>query len=1720
MKSYDITGEEKYIGGQNTRERDFWLNQLSGDFEKSFFPYDYERAANKEPQMAVVPCGFPGAVEAKLIKASTGSDSRLHMLLVAGLVLLLAKYTGTRDITIGLPIYRQEQEGDFVNTALILRHQLEDHMTFKDLLIQVRQTIAQANEHVNYPIESLPYELGMSYSPAEDFPLFDVMLLLENVHNRNYIQHFRINIMFLFNRTGEKLSGKVEYNSSLYNKKKTERIVHHYTYLLQEALFNPNRPIADISVLSGEEKKKILFVWNDTDTGYPKEMTIQQLFERQVETTPHHIAVVSGPQQVTYKKLNEQANRTAALLIEKGIDLQIKGNIIVGMMGQRSVWMVLGILGILKAGAVYLPINAKDPEERITFILEDSKAAALITQEHLVKGNPSLLAIESLGNIILYEELADEGEENIDHHVYKNRECLNKPGDNIYLIYTSGTTGKPKGVLVKQQGIVNYVWWAANQYVKNEKVNFPLYTSIAFDLTVTSLFTPLITGNAIVVYGDGAEANEALIERVMEDNQVAVVKLTPSHLKLIKDRNTNERISSVKRFILGGEQLSTQLAKDIYRAYQGKVEIYNEYGPTEAAVGCMIYQFNPTEDSADRKSVPIGKPIANTQVYLLNENLEPVPMGAVGELYISGEGLAAGYLYQPTLTAEKFIPNPFIPGKTMYRTGDLAKWLEDGNIEFLGRKDNQVKIRGYRIELAEIENCLLTHDEIREVVVVSREDYDEDIHLCAYMVSDREVPVFELREYLAALLPDYMIPAYFVTIDQVPLTRNGKIDTRALPEPRVNVGVKYIAPRDETERGLVKIWSDILSIDETELSIDVNFFEVGGHSLKATVLANKIHKNFNAKVSLESIFRFPTLRGLGEYLKKAERDDFNAIEVVEQKEYYGLSSAQKRLYVLQQMDKESTGYNVPMIKVLEGIIRMDRLESTFEKLIQRHESLRTSFELLENEPVQKVHPPFSFKVNCHAPGNQSPGEIIKAFVRPFNLAEPPLLRVELIKEKENRHILLFDMHHMITDGISTGLFIREFMAIYKGQYLPGLRVQYKDYAEWQNREKERGKIKEQEAYWLKLFAGDIPVLDLPTDYARPPLQSFAGNAVDFVVGEEETGQLNALAVKNEVTLFMLLLAICNVFLSKISGQEDIVVGTGVEGRGHEDLKNIIGMFVNSLPLRNYPAAGKTFNGFLKELKEQTLQAFKHQEYQFEDLVANLELERDTSRNPLFDVMFQLERSDIPVEIPGLSLEPYESENPATKFDLTLWVFDEGKYLQCKMEYCTKLFKQETIRAFIKYFKIILTAALNRPGQKLSGMELITEEEKNRLLYGFNDTRANYPRDKTIHRLFAEQAEKTPTQTALVLESNRMTYKELKEKSHQLARVLESRGVQSGSIVGIVEEHSFEMLICILGVLTAGGAYVSLDPGLPPERLNWIIKDSNIPLLLAASSSPLNDNFTYTGEMISPDDETLYTDTDKGCIPGLPGISKSSDLVYLIYTSGSTGKPKGVMVEHQSLVNYVTWARKVYVREESCDFPWYTSLSFDLTVTSIYVPLISGNAVVLYPGEEGDRASIIERIVTEGKVRVMKLTPSHLKVIKAIDIPASAVKLKRLIVGGEQLTAELAREICETFFPNIEIYNEYGPTEAVVGCMIYRFDPAKDREVSVPIGIPADNVNIYLLDKNQVPVPPLGAPGELWISGEGLARGYLNHPELTAEKFDHDLWDLWDYHDEKNKSFCG
>jgi amino acid adenylation domain-containing protein len=1262
-----------------------------------------------------------------------------------------------------------------------------------------------------------------------------------------------------------------------------------------------------------------------------------------------------------------------------------------------------------------------------------------------------------------------------------------------YIIYTSGSTGRPKGVMVEHRGLVNYIWWAAKKYIKKGKVNFPFYSSISFDLTVTSIFTPLITGNTIVIYG--AKDKELLMDKIIDDNRVGLIKLTPSHLKLIREKKIDVNSSIIKRLIVGGENFEVSLARDIYDNFGGRIEIYNEYGPTEAVVGCMIYRFDPERDNGE--SVSIGIPIDNIRIYILDKYLNPVPIGVLGEISIGGDGLARGYLNSYDSTCEKFVENPFIPGQKMYKTGDLARWLSDGNIQFLGRIDHQVKIRGFRIELGEIENLLLKHDRIKDTVVVVKGDETGDKNLAAYLVSDIELSDVELKEYLLKDLPDYMIPSYFVQLEKIPLTPSGKVDRKALPKPGLKVSESYTAPRDEIEKKLVKIWSDILNISHSLIGISDNFFESGGHSLRAMTLVSRIRKEFKVELPLVNIFNEPIVQEMARFIKNAQKSIFEEIKPVEKQEYYPPSSAQKRLFFLGHVENIGSSYNMSNALNVVGKIDKPRFERAVKDVIKRHEALRTSFHLIDNEPVQRIHDEVEFEIEYYHSACQLPTD----FIRPFDFSRAPLMRVRLVTQDDHRHLLLYDMHHIIGDGTSSGLLAADFIRLYAGEKPQPLKIQYNDFSNWQNHLFTSGEIKVQEEYWFNLYSGEIPSLNLLTDYPRPTVFSFAGDSLGFTLGSEDVSRFKQLGLANGTTLYMNLLAAFNVLLYKYTGQDDIIVGGVVNGRRHADLQHIIGMFVNTLAMRNHPRGDKTFLEFLNEVKENSLKAFENQDLQFEELVAKLDVERDTSRNPLFDVCFVMQNFEKPQadlgemeRLKGVVFSPYAFENKISQFDLTIDAVEITGEISFKLEYCTSLFKSETVRGFARHFINIIKEIGLEPETRLSNIDLMTEEEKRQVLVEFNDTEAEYPKDKSIHRLFEEQVERTPDNIALHGcmiawmhgEVGAITYKELNEKSNRLAGLLIEKGIQSDTIVGIMMERSVEMIIGIMGILKSGGAYLPIDPEYPQERIDYMLKDSGAKLLVTTENLEELPNFLTSQ------------------LPNFP-LSSTTSLAYLIYTSGSTGKPKGVTVEHRSVVNLVHWFGQTYGLQAGVNLLQLTSYSFDPSVEDIFSTLVHGaSLVVASRALLADMTKLREFIRTQ-RIHIIDFIPALLEeLLCGGEKPDS---LRVVISGGERLEDSLKDRFLALGY---RLYNHYGPTEITVDALVSECSQDK-----VTLGVPIANTQCFVLDRDNNLAAP-GVPGELCLAGAGIARGYLNSPELTAEKFDHDLWDFHDYHDDKKK----
>ncbi|MCK4261003.1 MAG: amino acid adenylation domain-containing protein, partial [Halanaerobiales bacterium] len=1092
----------------------------------------------------------------------------------------------------------------------------------------------------------------------------------------------------------------------------------------------------------------------------------------------------------------------------------------------------------------------------------------------------------------------------------------------------------------------------------------------------------------------------------------------------------------------------------------------------------------------------VGKPMNGAQVMVLDEEMQVCGIESIGEIYIRTPYISAGYYKNPEFTRKVFIRNPFSdnPKDVIYKTGDLGRMLPSGDVEIMGRADHQVKLRGVRIELGEIENQLLQFEKVKEAVVVALEDETNNKYLSAYIeVEGQKLDTSEIREFLQKRLPDYMIPTYFVQLEEMPLTPNGKIDRKALPVPGKNdTGVEYVAPQNEIEEKLVEIWSEVLGVEE--IGINHNFFDIGGHSLRAATLVAKIHQKLDVEVPLKEVFANSTVKKLAEYIQKADKNIYIEIKPIEKREYYPVSSAQKRLYVLNRLEGAGTTYNMPRTMIVEGSLEVERFSESFKTLINRHESLRTSFKTIDGDIVQRVHEVVDFEVSYLESEENELTDIVKEFIKPFVLKKAPLLRVELIKFSNDRHLLLFDMHHIISDGFSMDILIRELIAIYHGRSLPELKIQYKDFSVWQNELFATDRIERHERYWLDRFVnpqiGEIPVLNMPTDYPRPLVQSFEGSKLSFVTDTNLTVKLNELVKETGSTLYMVLLAAYNALLSKYTGQEDIIVGSPIAGRSHADLQNIIGVFINMLPMRNYPESHITFKEFLKAVKENALKAYEHQNYQFEQLVEKLSIRRDLSRNPLFDTMFVLHNTENEViEINDLKFAPYNFNKTISKYDITINAEEQQGKIGFGMEYSTKLFKHETMERLANHFITILKQIAQNTEVKLGDIDILSEEDKTRILVDFNNTEIDYPKEKRLNELFEEQVVRTPENIAIVFGDKELTYNELNVQTNQIARILRDKGVKEDSIVGIMVERSLEMMIGILSILKAGGAYLPIDPEYPAERIKYMVEDSQAEIVLT-QKKVLEKLQIPKIESIRIDEDDIY----QGEETNLNQIGGSENLAYVIYTSGSTGKPKGVMIEHIAVNNFIKGITEKIEFTSDKSILALTTISFDIFVLETLLPLTKGLRVVITNEDQQKDNRALSQIIIKNKIDMLQMTPSRMKMLIIDKKSALCLQnVKEIMIGGEAFPKALLEEIREVTMA--KIYNMYGPTETTVWSSIK--DLSESEEIN--IGRPIANTAIYILDKSDH-IQPIGVPGELCIAGDGLARGYLNKPELTAEKF--------------------
>ena len=1309
MRSNNIPEKTEITAAQHIEEKNYWLHNLSGDLTKTCFPYDANSAASGSVHLETVPVMLSTELCNRITELSGGADIRVFIIMVTGLTILLSKYTHHLDIIVGTTIYRQEPNAAFLNTILPIRNHLEDSLTFKDALMQTGKILLDANKYRDYPIKKLFPLLDLDVEDADDFSLFDTAVLFEDLHDREYLRDISINTIFTIKRTGKQFGLDVEYNLLRYKPSTIERIVSHFCILLQNAVADVNKQICMIDIFPDKEKEEILYIFNDTKVEYRRDTTMYRLFEEQAAKTPTNMAVIDNKNSLTYKELNERADSLACKLKKLGL----KPNRFAVVIMDRSLEMIIAVIAILKAGGAYVPLEPYLPDSRIIACLSS------LDTEWILTGSAQLDKIAKIREelpVISHILCLDQDNDNCEPLPGKNIENSPRPitsEDIAYVIFTSGTTGMPKGVVVKHKPVINLIEWVNKKFAIGGTDKLLFVVSLSFDLSVYDIFGILASGGMVrVAESEDIKSPERLLRIIYEegitfwDSAPAALQLLVPYLDRLSISDGSKATSKLRLVFLSGDWIPLTLPDILKRTFPG-LEVIGLGGATEAVVWSNYYPIGTMDP--DWLSIPYGKPIQNARYYILDHLLSPCPIGVPGDLYIGGECLASGYLNDEALTKEKFIANPFCIGEKIYKTGDLAKWFPDGNIEFLGRRDNQVKIRGYRIETGEIENRLLKYMNIKEAVVVAGGEEKEDRYLCAYYTADRLLTPGELNNYLSALLPAYMIPPYFIKLDHIPLTANGKVDRKRLPVPLpAPVGMTYIAPRDKIEEELAGIFAQVLKLKKEHISIDANFFDLGGHSLTATHLVVLIHEKLEIAISLADIFNTPTVRELSKHIQNAAKNSFASIDAVEKKQYYNASSAQKRLYFMQKKEPESMVYNIPGKMILTGNHDKESVQHTLEKLIKRHRSLRTSFHIIDGHVVQRIHDQVDFQLEYD--DTLPYGQLMNIITRPFDLSRAPLLRAAVIR-RQDKHLLCFGMHHIITDGVSVEILLDEFVSLHNGVGLAPLRIQYNDFAEWQARFSQSEKMTRQFNYWLETLSGEIPVLDLPLDFPRPQVQDFDADKFSFTIDKELRERIRDVETKSGSTLFMILLAAFDVLLMKYSGQEDFFIGSPVAGRHHADLLGVVGMFVNLLVLRNRPQIEKTFAEFLSEVHTNCIQAFENQDVPFEELVDRLVPKIDPSHHPLFDVCFFLQNFS---EKRNLKREQREQDinqqrvNRFIQFDMELGAYEMIEEISLYLGYSKALYNKSTIEKFAGRYMQILDQVVNDMDIKLNDITVTSK----------------------------------------------------------------------------------------------------------------------------------------------------------------------------------------------------------------------------------------------------------------------------------------------------------------------------------------------------------------------------------------------------------------------------
>ncbi|MGK8694979.1 amino acid adenylation domain-containing protein [Pseudomonas aeruginosa] len=1705
--------------GEKERQLAYWTGLLGGEQPVIELPLDHPRQPLRSYRGAQLDLELEPHLALALKQLVQRKGVTMFMLLLASFQALLHRYSGQADIRVGVPIAnrnRVETErliGFFVNTQ-VLKADINGRMGFDELLAQARQRALEAQAHQDLPFEQLVEALQPERSLGHN-PLFQVMfnhqadsrsanqgvqlpgLSLERMEWRSSSVAFDLTLDV--HEAEDGIWASFGYATDLFEASTVERLARHWQNLLRGIVAEPGRPVAELPLLLDEERDCLLRAWaeNADEGGLPPLVQLQ--IQEQARLRPQAQALALEGQALSYAELNARANRLAHCLIARGVG----PDVLVGIAVERSLDMVVGLLAILKAGGAYVPLDPTYPQDRLRHMLEDSAVGLLLSQEHLLPGLPLHEGLE----VLSIDRLERDALVSTDDPVVNLR-----PENLAYVIYTSGSTGKPKGVAISHAALAQFSRIASGYSALTPEDRILQFATLSFDGFVEQLYPALTRGACVVLRGGDLWDTGELYRQIVEQG-VTLADLPTAYWNLfLLDALAEPRRSygALRQIHIGGEAMPLEGPKLWRQAGMGRVRLLNTYGPTEATVVSSVFDCS-AENARVGNASPIGQALPGRTLLVLDEHLGLLPVGAVGELYIASRaGLARAYHDRPGLTAERFLPDPFgEPGSRLYRTGDLARRRGDGVIEYMGRADHQVKIRGFRIELGEVEARLLDLEGIREAAALA-----QDGQLVAYLVAEggedetRQPALRErIRTALRASLPDYMVPSHLLFLERMPLSPNGKLDRRALPKPDAGLMQRdHMAPASALEKDVAAIWGELLGVERVGLTD--NFFELGGHSLLATRLVSRIRQDLDIEVSLKSLFEQPVLQGFVESLGEKPAE-VPPIMPVTREQPLPLSYAQERQWFLWQLEPESAAYHIPAALRLRGGLDVVALQRSFERLAQRHESLRTRFRQEGLRTVQVVDADGQLQVSRHSLANVDDASLRAAveaeMARPFDLRTDALLRISLFEVAPNDHVLVMVQHHIVSDGWSMQLMVEELVQLYaaysqgREAALPALPIQYPDYAVWQREWMEAGERERQLAYWIGLLGGEQPVLELPFDRPRPAEQSFRGARLEFELGAERARRLKALAQRQGASTFMLLLASFQALLYRYSGQSDIRVGVPVANRNRVETERLIGFFVNTQVLKADIDGQMGFERLLHQVRQRSLEAQAHQDLPFEQLVEALQPERSLSHSPLFQVLFnyQAERGEhgLP-EVAGLSIEEQAWESHTAQFDLGLDTCESESDIWAALVYATDLFDASTAERLVRHWQNLLDAILAMPDARLGELDMLDREEREVIGQLWNRSDSGYPATPLVHQRVAERARMAPDAVAVIFDEEKLTYAELDSRANRLAHALIARGVGPEVRVAIAMQRSAEIMVAFLAVLKAGGAYVPLDIEYPRERLLYMMQDSRAHLLLTHSHLlerlPIPEGLSC----LSVDREEEWA----GFPAYDPELALHGDnLAYVIYTSGSTGMPKGVAVSHGPLIAHIVATGERYeMTPEDCELH-FMSFAFDGSHEGWMHPLINGARVLI----RDDSLWLPERTYAEMHrhgVTVGVFPPVYLQQLAEHAARDGNPPPVRVYCFGGDAVAQASYDLAWRALKPKYLFNGYGPTETVVTPLLWKARAGDACGAAyMPIGTLLGNRSGYILD-GQLNLLPVGVAGELYLGGEGVARGYLERPALTAERF--------------------